>query len=159
MKGTISMDKFVKIIFSIFIIIFIMNPIKTSAADLKFEYENFYFETEISEQSSSACQPFAVTKTKTGSKTTYCKDPTGKVLWYVKVTGTFSYNGSSATCTSVSVTAASNNNDWKISNRSCTKKANQATASATGKRYSNGTVTNSITKSVTLSCSKTGTLS
>ena len=41
------MDKFVKIIFSIFIIILIMNPIKTSATDLKFEYENFYFETEI----------------------------------------------------------------------------------------------------------------
>lgn len=48
-----------------------------------------YFETVIEDNSHNIITLASTTKSKTGSKTIYCKDADGKVLWYVKVTGTF----------------------------------------------------------------------
>lgn len=101
----------------------------------------------------------STTKTKTGSKTVYYKDANNKTLWYVKVTATFSYNNKTSTCTSASVTAASYNSYWKVSNKSSSHSGNHGTASATGKKYLAGIVISTINKSVTLTCSKDGALS
>ena len=145
------------IIFSLFIFF----PIHCEASDYKYQKTTdlVYFETVIEDNSHNIITLASTTKSKTGSKTIYCKDADGKVLWYVKVTGTFSYDGSTSTCTSVSMTTSTNAAGWNIVNKKCSKSGNRATASATGQKSHNGTVTNSITKSVTLSCSKTGTLS
>lgn len=48
------------------------------------------------------------TSTKTGTKTVNVKNSTGKVLWSVSVKGTFTYNGSTATCTTASVSTSVN---------------------------------------------------
>lgn len=99
------------------------------------------------------------TKTKTGSKTVYYKNADNETLWYVKVTATFSYNGSTSTCKSASVTANSNNSSWKVSNKKSSYSGNHGTASATGKKYLFGIVTSTINRSVTLTCLPNGTLS
>lgn len=98
-------------------------------------------------------------KTKTGSKTVYYKNANNETLWYVKVTATFSYNGSTSTCKSASVTANSNNSSWKVSNKKSSYSGNHGTASATGKKYLFGIVTSTINRSVTLTCLPNGTLS
>lgn len=118
-----------------------------------------YCITVIEEELTPAISTYSTTRTKTASKTTYYQNSSGSTLWYVKVTATFSYNGTSASCTSSSVTAESCNSYWKVSNKKSSYSGNSATASATGKEYYNSKVMQTINKSVTLSCSKNGTLS
>ena len=93
-------------------------------------------------------------KTKTGSKKASYKSKSGDVLWYVKVTGKFTYNDSTSKCTSASATAASNSSSWKITDKSSSRSGNKAIGKATAKEQST-----SLTRTVTLSCSKTGKLS
>ena len=96
----------------------------------------------------------STTKTRTGSKKTSYKNKSGDVLWYVKVTGKFTYNDSTSKCTSASATAVSNSSSWKITDKSSSKSGNKAIGKATAKEQST-----SLTRTVTLSCSKTGKLS
>lgn len=93
-------------------------------------------------------------KTRTGSKKTSYKNKSGDVLWYVKVTGKFTYNGSTSKCTSASASAVSNSSSWKIIDKSSSRSGNKAIGKATAKEQST-----SLTRTVTLSCSKTGKLS
>jgi hypothetical protein len=99
------------------------------------------------------------TSTKTASKTTAYYSSSGVLLWYVKVTGTFTYDGTTSACTSSTVTAASESTAWKISSKSASKSGNQATAKATAKQYAGLSVILTVSKTVTLTCSKTGVLS
>ena len=112
-----------------------------------------YIETIITE---SPIASYA-SNTKTGSKTSqYCNS--GVALWYVKVTGTFTYTGSSVYCTGASVTAGSYHSDWGVSNRSSSYSGNIATAKATGRRYYGNTAVERINETVHLSCSVNGSL-
>lgn len=97
--------------------------------------------------------------TKTKSKTTTFYNSSNKAMWYVKVTGTFSYGNGSATCTDATVSAASYNDAWRISNKSSSKSGNRAIGTATAKRYQNLSVAETKTKTVTLTCSSTGVFS
>lgn len=97
--------------------------------------------------------------TKTGVKITGYYNSNGKLLWQVSVTGTFNYNGSSSTCTKATVSAKSFVSNWKISNQSSSKSGNKATGTATAKAYYNGTLINTVKKSVILTCSSSGKLS
>ena len=94
----------------------------------------------------------------TGSKTTYYKNANGKILWYVKVTGIFTYGNGSALCKSASVSAESKNTSWKITNKSSSINKNIATARATGRKYANGVRVDKVNKSVSLTCSASGKL-
>ena len=127
------------------------------------DLDGLHFVTTIETDSTTNAQSDsavlkAASTTKTGSKSAKYYNGSS-LLWYVKVTGTFSYNGSSATCTKASVTAASNNSYWKIGNKYSTKTGATATGTATAYRYFNGVVQQTIKRTVTLTCSKTGTLS
>ena len=125
----------------------------------------YYYETvieelpDISSTPGSVSQPDAVASTKTGSKITYCKNSAGTVMWYVKVTGVFTYGNGTATCTSSTVTAKSLSTSWKITSKSASKTGNKAIATATAKEYLNGVPVGSLTRTVTLTCSSNVTLS
>lgn len=121
--------------------------------------DTLYYETVIEETASVSPMASNTAKAKTGYKTTSCKNANGTVLWSVKVTANFSYNGTTATCTSSSVSTTINNSAWKISNKYSTRCANYGTATATGQEYINNKLVKSVTKTVKLTCSPTGTLS
>lgn len=53
-------------------------------------------------------------KTETKSKTAYFKNSAGKVMWYVRVTGTFTYKDGTSKCISATPSAASLNANWKV---------------------------------------------
>lgn len=131
----------------------------------KIEYldDGSYFETIIEDEtpgSNSGSNVLSTSKTTvTKSKTTYYKNSSGQVMWYVKVTGTFKYGGGTSTCTKATVNAASQNSAWRISNKSSKAYNNKAQATATGKRYNSGIAVNTMTKTVTLTCSSTGKFS
>lgn len=84
------------------------------------------------------------------------KNASGTALWYVQVTGKFSYNGSSCTCTSASSSAGSYNSNWKIISHSASRSGNSATAYATAKRYTLGVPVETQNTSITLHCDSNG---
>lgn len=118
-----------------------------------------YCEVTIEEDAPPLIQTMATTKTKSGSRTHTFYNSAGKQLWYVKVSGTFTYNGSTSKCTASSVTAASSVSNWKMSNKSASKSGATATAKATAKLYSGSSVVQTINQTAKVSCSKSGVLS
>lgn len=96
--------------------------------------------------------------TKTGSKTANYRSG-GKIMWSVKVKGTFTYTGSSAKCIASSVSTTCPGSAWKIDSKSSSEKGNKAIATATAKQYQNGFCRYTKTVSVSLECSPSGKLS
>lgn len=99
------------------------------------------------------------TNTKTAKKTSNFKNAGGTTLWSVTVTGTFTYNGSTSSCTKSEVSTKIYQSSWKISSSSSSKSGNKATAKATAKCYLDGTVISTNSKTVTLTCDKNRKLS
>lgn len=160
------MKKFTKILLNLsFSFALIAAPLSVNAqspktACVKYMEDDFLYETVTVEYESNGLidSPRSAYKTKSGSKTTTCKSSSGQSLWSVTVNATFQYNGSQALCAYSSVSTQIYDSSWKISDKSSSRSANSATAKATGRRYSDTTLIQTIEKSVTLSCSKTGTL-
>ena len=87
------------------------------------------------------------------------ENASGTTLWYVTVHASFTYNGSTSSCTSTNVTAESNSSAWKVTNKSSWKSGNTGYASATGHQYNIlGMETNTLSRTVSISCTKNGTL-
>ncbi len=140
-----------------------ITPSIASAAPIDISYEpgedGCYYETVI-EASDSVFSVSGAKTTKTGSKITSYKNSSGQVLWYVKVTGTFTYGGGSSSCTKVSATAKAEHVQWKVSNIKSSKSGSTAKASAKGTKYSaSGAVISSAIRTVSLTCSASGALS
>ncbi len=159
------MKKHITPIILLLVILFI-SQVSIASADTSehtFEYfeDGSYIETVIESEDSIAPLKLGVASLQststTKSKTAYYKNASGKTLWYVKVTGTFTYGSGRATCTSSTVKAASNAETWKISNKSASRSGATATASATATQYIDGTKVLSKSKTVSLTCSPTGT--
>lgn len=137
-----------------------LQPVYADETVSEIEYldDGCYYETVIESEAPDDGAQLQAT-TRTGSKTVYFKNSKGKVQWYVKVKGTFSYGNGSAKCTAASATAVSKVAAWKISDKSSSRSGNAATAKATAKRYENGSLVETKHKSVTLKCSPSGNLS
>lgn len=93
------------------------------------------------------------------AKRTY-KASSGKILWTITVTGTFTYNGSSSSCTKASVSTTCPSITFKLASKSATKHNSTATATATAsfKQYNDSVYLRTITRSVSISCDKSGKL-
>lgn len=154
------MKKFSSIFLAIVLFFSALPAYGAEADSVTVEYlENgYYIVTVIEDIPSNTIQPMSM-KTETKSKTAYVKNDAGKTLWYVRVTGTFTYGNGTARCTSAIPSAASQDSAWKVSDITGGKFAATAYASATGKQYLDGSVINSISKTVSLTCSPTGVFS
>lgn len=103
--------------------------------------------------------PNATTKSTTKTKTSYVKNAAGEVLWYVSITATFTYDGSTANCTSCSHKAAAPVNEWKIKSVSSSKSGNSATAIADAIHIGTMGISQEYTQAVTIQCSPSGVVS
>ncbi len=103
-------------------------------------------------------QTLARASTKSGSKTANYKNSSGETLWSVTVTGTFSYDGTTSSCTKVSHSAAAYSSGWSIKNSSSSKSGNTATANATA-THKVLLISKDYSMTVSLSCSPQGVLS
>lgn len=95
----------------------------------------------------------------TGSKpyTYYGSD--GNAKWKAVITGSFSYSGSSATCTSSSVDVTIYDSSWYTVSKSASKSGNTARASVTIGEKRGGVTVTKVPVSLSLSCGKDGNLS
>ena len=113
-----------------------------------------YIEETIEESS------FITRSTITKTKTSTYKGASGTVRWSVSVKGTFNYNGSTATCTRSEVSTKIYDSRWKLSDAKASKSGNKAIASVKATEYtSDGAMSRTINKTVTLTCSPKGALS
>lgn len=94
-------------------------------------------------------------KSVSGSKPYTCYDDAGTALWKVTLYGTFTYTGSSATCTASSISTTIYDSSWSTGSKSASKSGNKATGSATMKK----STVKSVPVSLSLSCSASGSLS
>ena len=103
--------------------------------------------------------PFAVkgTTTKTKSYQHYNSDNT--LAWKASITATFSYNGTTASCTSVSKSTSVYDSAWKCTSSSCSKSGATATGNFTFKRYVLLVPVQTVNKTLTLTCDKNGNVS
>ena len=132
---------------------------EAGTTDIEYLDDESSFVTVIEDEPGSGMNFFNKRKTITKNKTTYYRDARGKTVWYVKVTGTFTYGGGRAVCTDARVEAESMNSIWRILDRSSSRSGNSASATAIGGRYTNGTHVQKHRKTVTLRCSTTGVFS
>ena len=94
-------------------------------------------------------------KSVSGSKPYTCYDDAGTALWKVTLYGTFTYTGSSATCTASSISTTIYDSSWSTGSKSASKSGNKATGSATMKK----STVKSVPVSLSLSCGASGSLS
>lgn len=116
-----------------------------------------YIVTTLSEEN-CGISLFA-TSTKTGRKTDTCYDANHEVLWTATLTGTFSYTGTSATCTDASVTYSVQDTSWSIVSAEAYESGATAIGDVTGKRYLLGIPVDSFVSHLEITCSATGVLS
>jgi len=154
------MKKILSLLLAGLLLINFLYPISVSAADTKqvtqYLSDGSYFVTEIEGRTPNILSRSSST-TKSKIKTYYSSN--GIPQWYVKVTGTFVYGGGTSQCTSASVSAGSYADNWSIITKSVFKNGNKATASAVAKETRAGTLLNTVTLSVTLTCSANGVFS
>lgn len=155
------MKKFRHLILSGILSILFSSTVLATSTNTTFTTEVFsdgsYIETIIEEIPTA--NSFTTKSTKSGSKKSTYKDSSGRIIWTITVNGSFSYNGSSSTCTASSISTTCPNTNWKLVNKSARKSGSSAIASATAKKYVGSTCIKNIDRTVRLTCSRTGTLS
>ena len=95
----------------------------------------------------------------TGTKTRNYYDSEGTLDWKVDLTGSFTYTGTSATCTSSTCNVTIYGSSWYTVSKSSGKSGNTATASATMGEKLLGVTVRQVPVSLSISCDKDGNLS
>lgn len=95
----------------------------------------------------------------TGTKTHTCYDGDGNADWKAVLTGSFTCSGTSAICTSSSVSVTIYDSSWYTISKSAAKSANVASASVTMGCKILGVTYNKVTTPITLTCDANGNLS
>jgi len=130
-------------------------PNKISANNDLIQEENIYVEIEIGEPVySEKIGLYSTTKTVSNYKNYHYKNAEGQILWTVKLTGTFEYNGSTSKCLSASVSVLNISSGWKLFTKKASTSGNQAKASVIMREISTMSL---YPYTITLSCSPTGT--
>lgn len=97
---------------------------------------------------------------KSGSKSTQYFDASNKLQWTFTVTGTFSYNGSSSSCTKATYSLNIANDAWKKESASAYASGNRAVGKVSMQEYllflPKG---DAVNRTITLTCDAKGNLS
>lgn len=97
--------------------------------------------------------------TKTGSKKYEHLDSSGNLCWTATLRGTFTYTGTSATCTASSCDVSISNSSYNVVSKTVGKSGGSATATLTmGKKFLGITISED-TYNLKLTCDKDGNLS
>lgn len=98
--------------------------------------------------------------TKTASKTYTLKNSSGSTAASFTLTATFRYpSGNSALCTYVSHDSSISDSQWSFSEKCSSKSGNTAQGNFTAKQKYSGITAQTISKSITLTCDRSGNIS
>ncbi len=96
---------------------------------------------------------------KSGSKSYTYYENGGTAVWRATLTASFSYNGSSASCTAANCTVSIFDSAWYVISKSASRSGNTAAASVTMGKSQLGVTTKTASCSLSLSCDANGNLS
>ena len=99
------------------------------------------------------------TVSKTGSKKVVLYNSSDEAMVTLKLTATFTYTGSSATCTAATPSYTIHEDSWKVTTATASKSGNKATGNFTAKHYALLIPIQTRDVAITITCSNTGTLS
>ena len=97
--------------------------------------------------------------TKTASKSYTYYNADGSKAWTVTLTGTFTYTGTTSTCTKASSSITFHDDLWYLKAKSTKASGSSAIVNLTVAYEVQGTVTETKSCTVTLTCDKNGNLS
>lgn len=159
MKKTITITLIIALI-SCTLLCIPVSATNTDNTEINIEYldNGDYVETVITDDTANSGISLFTTNTITKTKTRYYKNSSGTVLWSVAIKATFSYNGSTSTCTSCSHITTAPASAWSIKSASHSKSGNTATAKATA-TYKTSAGSTDYSMSVSIKCSATGVVS
>lgn len=96
----------------------------------------------------------------TSSRTTQSYySPSGELCWTATLAATFHYTGSSATCTSAVCTTTIYNSSWYEVSKTTTRSGGTATTNLTMGKSVLGIQTQTVSRTITLTCDKDGNIS
>lgn len=131
-------------------------PVSSKAAEKT--VETIYYDDGSYMTVEVICSPARATWSVTGNKQYTYYESNGVAQWKAVLKGTFTYTGSSASCTESSVDVTIYNSAWYVGSKQASKSGNTAKASVTMKRTYND-VTATVPVSLTLTCDANGNLS
>lgn len=127
--------------------------VEDGITDVLYFDDGSYITVEVTTVSTRA------SKSITGDKTyTYYVDG-GSASWKAVLTGSFTYNGKTATCTAASCSVTIYNSAWFTISKSASKSGNTAKASITMGKKMLGVTVSEVPIDITLKCDKDGNLS
>lgn len=134
----------------------------TNSSTIEYFEDGSYIVTELEQNINNGISPLSTSKT--GTKTITYYSSSNEALCALKLTATFSYSGSTVSCTSTNCTKYSYDSAWSVedvttshSNTSTTKAS--ATANGTAVKRFLGIKIQSAALSTTIYCDKNGNLS
>lgn len=133
--------------------------INTRAADSTSETGDIYFE----DGSYIRVEIFSTDLRETGRKighkdyTYYNSD--GEEQWRATLTGSFTYTGTSAVCTSSSCSVSISDSNWSVESKTADRSGNAAIAKLIMKWSQHGATKENIEVSIRLTCDENGNLS
>lgn len=152
MKRLVSLILLTLILLSVFPVACLAESKNTERVIVSFS-DGSYITESITEYAARA------SGSKTGTKTRTYYSSSGTALWQVVLTGSFTFTGTSSTCTSSSCSASIFDSAWYVISKSSGKSGNTATASAKiGERVLGVTVSR-VPVDLTLTCDANGNLS
>lgn len=131
------------------------SEIVATETDVEYFEDGSYIVTEMT---TSTISTFAA-KTVSKTKSAHYYDNNNNKEWTVSLSATFSYTGSSATCTRATTSHTIYDSAWKVTSAVPSKSGNKATGNFTVKRYFAGIPVKTVNKTLTITCSNTGVCS
>lgn len=158
MKKTLSLALAVVMLLSVLsVVAFAQAEDAVVTESVEYLEDGYYIVTTVTEEAGNSLA--RATSTKTGSKTATLYNSDDEALVTLKLTGTFTYTGSSASCTMASTSYTIHNSAWKVTSATASRSGNKAIGNFTAKKYVLGIVTQTRNETLTITCSNTGVLS
>ena len=107
----------------------------------------------------AASESVRAVNTKTGTRIYNKRTASGALEWTAALTATFTYNGTTATCTSASCSVTIYDSSWSTVSNSTTRSGNTATTHLTMSYSPLGITPVTRSYTITLSCDANGNLS
>ena len=151
MKKVVSFILFLSLLFDCFVIF--SSAKNTSYIDIEY-FDDGSYGIVTFEPSLLLATKGTVTKTK---KYSYY-DSSNNLCWYVTLSGTFTYNGTSANCSNASIAYHIYKNSWSLTSANSSRSGATATGNFTFKNYVLGVPIQTVNKTLTLTCDKNGNI-
>lgn len=116
-----------------------------------------YLVTTLISTDDPVISPYALTYTENKTGITKYFNDSGKLMWYLKVIGNFTYNGTTAKCNRAEVEAKSYSSCWKLSHLTSSRNGATAYASCVSEFYMGSTRIRGFSNTLSLTCHPDGT--